>query len=103
MLTNETLPAGEAGVLDDQRESLGVGEGGFEPPTSCTQSRCATELRYSPCCRRLSEQVKRSANGQVTMHPVAVRAAQTKLRFIHWNVSGRTWQSLDRDRSGQDT
>ena len=27
-----------------------VGEGGFEPPTSCTQSRCATELRYSPMC-----------------------------------------------------
>ena len=25
-----------------------VGEGGFEPPTSCSQSRCATGLRYSP-------------------------------------------------------
>ena len=25
-----------------------VGEGGFEPPTSCSQSRCATVLRYSP-------------------------------------------------------
>jgi site-specific DNA recombinase len=25
-----------------------VGEGGFEPPTSCTQSTCATWLRYSP-------------------------------------------------------
>ena len=25
-----------------------VGEGGFEPPTSCTQSRSATRLRYSP-------------------------------------------------------
>jgi hypothetical protein len=25
-----------------------VGEGGFEPPTSCSQSRCAARLRYSP-------------------------------------------------------
>jgi len=25
-----------------------VGEGGFEPPTACPQSRCATELRHSP-------------------------------------------------------
>ncbi len=25
-----------------------VGEGGFEPPTACPQSRCATGLRYSP-------------------------------------------------------
>ena len=25
-----------------------VGEGGFEPPTSCTQSTCATRLRHSP-------------------------------------------------------
>ena len=25
-----------------------VGEGGFEPPASCSQSRCATRLRYSP-------------------------------------------------------
>ena len=25
-----------------------VGERGFEPPTLCSQSRCATWLRYSP-------------------------------------------------------
>jgi hypothetical protein len=25
-----------------------VGEGGFEPPTSCSQSRCPTELGHSP-------------------------------------------------------
>ena len=27
---------------------MSVGEGGFEPPTSCSQSRCAARLRYSP-------------------------------------------------------
>ena len=31
--------------ISDDRE---VGEGGFEPPTSCSQSRCAARLRYSP-------------------------------------------------------
>ena len=30
------------------RHITGVGEGGFEPPTSCSQSRCAARLRYSP-------------------------------------------------------
>ena len=27
-----------------------VGETGFEPATLCSQSRCATRLRYSPTC-----------------------------------------------------
>jgi hypothetical protein len=29
-------------------ENGAVGEGGFEPPTACPQSRHATELRHSP-------------------------------------------------------
>jgi hypothetical protein len=28
-----------------------VGETGFEPATLCSQSRCATRLRYSPTVR----------------------------------------------------
>ncbi len=27
-----------------------VGAEGFEPPTLCSQSRCATRLRYAPYC-----------------------------------------------------
>ena len=27
-----------------------VGAEGFEPPTLCSQSRCATRLRYAPTC-----------------------------------------------------
>ena len=27
-----------------------VGMAGFEPATPCSQSRCATKLRYIPCC-----------------------------------------------------
>ena len=29
-----------------------VGVRGFEPPTPCSQSRCATELRHTPVCPR---------------------------------------------------
>jgi hypothetical protein len=28
-----------------------VGAEGFEPPTLCSQSRCATRLRYAPILR----------------------------------------------------
>ncbi len=40
-----------------------VGEEGFEPPTSCSQSRRATRLRYTPK-HRITE--KRSASQQGT-------------------------------------
>ncbi len=30
------------------RRTLLVGVEGFEPPTPCSQSRCATRLRYTP-------------------------------------------------------
>ena len=37
---------------DKHREiiELLVGAEGFEPPTLCSQSRCATRLRYAPTC-----------------------------------------------------
>ena len=37
-----TAPEQELGMLL-------VGLAGFEPATPCSQSRCATKLRYSPC------------------------------------------------------
>src|SRR6478752_6987414 len=39
-VTGRSLAAGHAVTL--------VGEAGFEPAASCSQSRCAAELRYSP-------------------------------------------------------
>ena len=30
------------------RDAMLVGAEGFEPPTSCSQSRCATRLRHAP-------------------------------------------------------
>ena len=31
-----------------KRDELIVGARGFEPPTPCSRSRCATGLRYAP-------------------------------------------------------
>ena len=33
-----------------------VGATGFEPATSCSQSRCATRLRYAPTVQMLTRQ-----------------------------------------------
>ncbi len=46
------LPAWKAGVLPlnhtrDQAKKM-VGTTGFEPATTCSQSRCATKLRHVP-------------------------------------------------------
>ncbi len=36
-----------------------VGVEGFEPPTLCSQSRCATKLRYTPTMYIIGQQVCR--------------------------------------------
>jgi hypothetical protein len=36
------------GNLAGKHPQLMVGAEGFEPPTLCSQSRCATRLRYAP-------------------------------------------------------
>jgi hypothetical protein len=38
----------EAVRTADIENDLMVGAEGFEPPTLCSQSRCATRLRYAP-------------------------------------------------------
>ena len=40
------VPAGARQIISHQLDV--VGEAGFEPATSCSQSRSATRLRYSP-------------------------------------------------------
>ena len=47
-----------------------VGVEGFEPPTPCSQSRCATRLRYTPTTLRVARHhaTLQPANG--TEHPV---------------------------------
>ena len=54
-----------------------VGARGFEPPTSCSQSRRATGLRYAPTARHLrilSETTPRSANHLYKNVPIRVQA-----------------------------
>ena len=41
-------------------QCLLVGAEGFEPPTLCSQSRCATRLRYAPTCLIVSQRVGES-------------------------------------------
>jgi hypothetical protein len=43
-----------------------VGAEGFEPPTLCSQSRCATRLRYAPIARLYRT---RPASGMVSEPP----------------------------------
>jgi hypothetical protein len=40
-----------------------VGAEGFEPPTLCSQSRCATRLRYAPTLFRLYREPAMSIDG----------------------------------------
>ena len=54
-----------------------VGARGFEPPTSCSQSRRATGLRYAPTARHLRilrEATPRSANHLYKNVPIHVQA-----------------------------
>ena len=37
-----------------------VGATGFEPATPCSQSRCATKLRYAPTAKRRIENARHS-------------------------------------------
>ena len=40
-----------------------VGAEGFEPPTLCSQSRCATRLRHAPPCFALPVAATPAASG----------------------------------------
>ena len=61
------------------REFRVVGVDGFEPPTLCSQSRCATRLRYTPICTRhciiaarpSGRRMIRSAAGSVNFRPTS--------------------------------
>src|SRR5574342_4224 len=52
-----------------------VGVRGFEPPTPCSQSRCATELRHTPVCpgEYTARPEARSRRGQEPLAGAATR------------------------------
>jgi hypothetical protein len=70
-----------------------VGEIGFEPTTLCSQSRCATRLRYSPTGWRL----KQAAAGSLS-RPVASgeKAGQRKRRPSQGKTARFSFQSTPR-------
>jgi hypothetical protein len=52
--TRHTLTAHGIQLVRPPEQSEMVGVEGFEPPTPCSQSRCATRLRYTPRLRKYS-------------------------------------------------
>ena len=64
------------------RDITMVGKGGFEPPTPCSQSRCATELRYFPFHQRL-EDVRRSTWSPKTICGQFLYSARQKPGWSH--------------------
>ncbi len=71
-----------------------VGAEGFEPPTLCSQSRCATRLRYAPTsvdciarmpCIRAPQQVSRylppwDSNSLITTHVSTISGNENTAR-----------------------
>ena len=52
--TRHTRSAHGLQLVRPPEQSEMVGVEGFEPPTPCSQSRCATRLRYTPRLRKYS-------------------------------------------------
>jgi hypothetical protein len=57
-----------------------VGAEGFEPPTLCSQSRCATRLRYAPTAEIVSQRIDMNASiqrcaNQPRSHTIAMMGA----------------------------
>src|ERR1039457_6300121 len=46
---NNAMEGGDLPPFPDRTLENVVGAEGFEPPTLCSQSRCATRLRHAPC------------------------------------------------------
>jgi hypothetical protein len=64
-----------------------VGARGFEPPTSCSQSRRATGLRYAPTREILGLSYCKREPLFIQQHPWTVQAAlqaEPPLSAIHW-------------------
>lgn len=56
-----------------------VGAAGFEPATPCSQSRCATRLRYAPADSQVSIH---STPLVVNNHFVSPRSCNLSVRFL---------------------
>ena len=58
-----------------------VGLTGFEPATSCSQSRRATKLRYSPMCQTAQSPIIRKAKTSTTRHCYSIAISPEFRRY----------------------
>ena len=69
-----------------------VGKTGFEPATLCSQSRCATKLRYFPIVLGAPD-MSRTRNLQIrslTLYPIELRA---QVFTTHLNPVGGSYRN----------
>src|SRR5215210_600787 len=62
-----------------------IGAGGFEPPTSCSQSRRATRLRHAPCRERYGVGAPGSTQRRAPVGSIAAMADVQPLRALHYD------------------
>src|ERR1700729_191794 len=64
---------------------LMVGAEGFEPPTLCSQSRCATRLRYAPtsAARKFPGQETLWLGKLAACQIVSQQPAESALKLVH--------------------
>lgn len=65
-----------------------VGAEGFEPPTLCSQSRCATKLRYAPtnqhlCCGAYDTLIFLSCQAHLQKYQKICYTAIFGMRVLH--------------------
>ena len=86
-------PTSAALQLEEQPDAV-VGVEGFEPPTPCSQSRCATRLRYTP--RDIAQQghlptrdinQRHPTHFQFPCEPLRVRTRPGNIRARLWSVN----------------
>src|SRR5271169_988309 len=72
-----------------------VGAEGFEPPTLCSQSRCATRLRYAPTSPSLSHRLRKQSSNdpEQTMRPRTKQCMKESIKHPrqqqHWQQNQR--------------
>jgi hypothetical protein len=60
-----------------------VGARGFEPPTPCSQSRCATRLRYAPEKRKSEIGISKSESN-ITIHKYPKSSPKSRQNSAFW-------------------
>ena len=88
--TRKMRSALDGGLRDGNNWGKVVGVRGFEPPTPCSRSRCATRLRYTPTAGEVSRGGAVCNPSSGPHHsPGAVRCARVRAPRNRWSAKGR--------------